>query len=69
MRYSFFSFESSEFIISSIDTVNNNLNGTFSGVARNSEGKLISITDGKLINIKLKPGLTNLSTELEKLWD
>jgi len=62
-----FSFENGEFVISSIDTVRNMLSGTFSGVARNSEGKSISITDGKLINVKLKPGVTNLSAELEKL--
>lgn len=62
-----YSFESGEFIISEIDTVKNVLNGSFSGIAKNADGKSVTIVDGKLINVKLKPGVTNLTAEAEKL--
>lgn len=61
-----YSFAGGEFNLTEVDTVNNILNGTFSGIVKNSEGKTIQISEGKLINVKIKPGVTNLSAEMEK---
>ncbi|MBS1622016.1 MAG: hypothetical protein JST10_00845 [Bacteroidetes bacterium] len=62
-----YSFTSGNFIITGVDTVKNVLNGTFSGVAKNSDGKIVTITDGQLINVSMKPGVNNLQAELDKL--
>ncbi|MFN2441024.1 MAG: hypothetical protein ABR503_17625, partial [Chitinophagaceae bacterium] len=47
-----------EFIISSIDTVNNILNATFLLTVKNVKDEVITITDGKIINGKINPGVT-----------
>jgi hypothetical protein len=47
-----------EFIISSIDTVNNILNATFSATVKNVKDEVINITEGKIINGKINPGVT-----------
>jgi hypothetical protein len=61
-----YSFVSGEFNLTEVDTVKNILNGTFSGVAKNIQGKTVTITDGQLINVKMKPGVSNLSEEADK---
>jgi hypothetical protein len=61
-------FESGEFDISNVDTEKNLINGTFSGIATSLNGKKVMITDGKLINVRMKPGLVNLDEEAEKAF-
>jgi len=52
-----YSFVSGSFIIIDVDTVNHVVNGTFSGTVKNSKGETLNITDGKIINGTLKPGI------------
>lgn len=47
-----------EFNITSIDTVNNILNATFSATVKNVKDEVINITEGKIINGKINPGAT-----------
>ncbi|MDZ4793617.1 MAG: hypothetical protein SGI83_04995 [Bacteroidota bacterium] len=49
-----YSFESGELIIESIDAGNKTLNASFHAVAKNTKGETVTITDGKVINGKLK---------------
>jgi hypothetical protein len=56
-----YSFISGEFNLTVVDTVKNIINGTFFGVAKNDEGKTVTITDGKLVNVKLSPGINNMA--------
>ena len=60
-----FHFKGAEFNITEVDTVKGIVNGTFSGPATNSKGESVNITEGKIINAKLKPGVTNISKGLE----
>lgn len=53
-----FSFEEGTFIINSIDTTAGKVNAEFSGVVKNSEGETMTITEGKITNGELKPGVT-----------
>ncbi|GEM_PF-1082742 len=62
-----YSFTSGSFIITEVDTIRGVISGTFSGTAKNSEDKIIEITDGQLKNVKLKSGVTNLTAELDKI--
>lgn len=62
-----YSFVSGEFNITELDTIKNILNGTFNGVAKNINDKTVSITEGQLINVKIKPGVTNLSEEIDAI--
>ncbi len=55
-----YNFKDGELSISSIDTIKNILNATFSGTVRNEKDEAISITEGKVINGKILPGTTNL---------
>jgi Family of unknown function (DUF6252) len=48
------------FVITDVDTVKHILNGTFSVTAKNTKGETVSITDGKIINGALKPGIISL---------
>ena len=48
------------FVITDVDTVHHIVNGTFSVTARNTKGETINITDGKMINGALKPGIISL---------
>jgi hypothetical protein len=59
-------FESGEFNITGVDTDKNILNGTFSGTAVSIDGQKVEITDGKLVNVKIKPGVVNLDEETKK---
>jgi hypothetical protein len=36
------------------------LNGTFSGTVKNAKGETLNITDGKIVNGALKPGIISL---------
>jgi hypothetical protein len=47
-------FESGAFVISSIDTARNILNATFSGKVKNEKGEEAGITEGKIVNGKIK---------------
>ena len=51
-------FINGSFVITELDTVQNVLNGTFSGTAKNSKGEIVNITEGKIIRGALKPGIT-----------
>ena len=53
-RYTFFE---GEFDITEVDTIKQIVNGTFKGKVTNSQGKSFEITDGKIINGELKPGI------------
>jgi len=55
-----YSFKEGEFAITQIDTVKGIVNGTFKGVVSNLQGKSFEITDGKIINCELKPGIQKL---------
>ena len=48
------------FIITDVDTVHHIVNGTFSVTAKNTKGESVNITDGKIINGALKPGIISL---------
>ena len=61
-----FSFVSGEFNITEVDTAKGIVNGTFSITAKDINGKTISISEGKLTNVKLKPGVTNISKGFEE---
>ena len=50
-------FESGEFVITSIDTVNGFLDAEFSGIVKNSTGESVTITEGKVKRGKLKTGI------------
>jgi hypothetical protein len=52
-----FNFKSGSIVISSIDTVKGVLNASFEGVAINTNGQQFTITEGKIINGTLKPGI------------
>src|SRR6266498_3252604 len=55
-----YSFVSGSFIITDVDTVRNIVNGTFSGTVKNTKGETLDITEGKIINGALKPGIISL---------
>jgi len=59
-------FASGEFNIAEVDTVNNVLSGTFFGTVKNSEGQTLTITEGKIINGKLTPGIVNLGKAMDE---
>jgi hypothetical protein len=54
-----YSFESGTIVISSIDTVKGLLNGHFEGMVANAKGDKFVITEGKIQNGLLKPGITH----------
>jgi hypothetical protein len=56
-----YSFTEGEFVIVSIDTTAGLLNANFHGTATNAKGESIKITDGKVIDGKLKAGVTKLN--------
>jgi hypothetical protein len=60
-----FSIVTGEFNITEVDTTKGTVNGTFSVTAKDINGKTVSISDGKMINVKLKPGITNISKGFE----
>jgi hypothetical protein len=53
-----YSFETGTFTITEVDTLKNRVNGSFSGIVRNLKGESFNITDGKIINGRLTPGVT-----------
>lgn len=55
-----YSFVGGSFVITDVDTVKHIVNGTFSVTAKNTKGETLNITDGKIINGALKPGIINL---------
>lgn len=55
-----YSFKEGEFVITQLDTVKGIVNGTFKGVVSDLQGKSLEITDGKIINCELKPGIQKL---------
>jgi hypothetical protein len=55
-----YSFVGGSFVITDVDTVHQVVNGTFSVTAKNSKGETVNITDGKIINGALKPGIISL---------
>ena len=50
-----YAFISGAFQLTEVDTVQNIVNGSFSGKAKDIRGNVIEITEGKIINCKLKP--------------
>ena len=56
-----FSFQDGDFTIVSIDTTAGLLNATFHGTAKNMKGETVTITDGKVINGKLKSTVGKMS--------
>ena len=55
-----YSFVSGSFIITEVDTAYHLVKGTFSGTVRNSKGETLNITDGKIVDGALKPGIISL---------
>jgi hypothetical protein len=54
-----FSFTKGAFNIIKIDTVNGILNGSFWGTVKNLKGETLELTEGKIINGSLQPGIMN----------
>lgn len=52
-----YSFTEGEIVITSMDTVAGSINASFSGTAKKGE-ELIRITEGKIVNGQLRPGIT-----------
>lgn len=59
-------FESGEFNITEVDTVNNVLSGTFFGTVKSMQGTTLTISDGKIVNAKLTPGIVNLGKAMDE---
>jgi hypothetical protein len=55
-----YSFQDGEFVIVSIDTTAGLLNATFHGTVKNTKGESLQVTDGKVINGRLKAGISRL---------
>ena len=55
-----YSIVSGSFVITDVDTVQHIVNGTFSVTAKNTKGETVNITNGKIINGALKPGIISL---------
>jgi hypothetical protein len=55
-----YSFVGGSFVITDVDTVHHILNGTFSGTVKNTKGETLNITDGKIVNGALRPGIISL---------
>ena len=55
-----YSFKEGEFNITEIDTAKGIVNGTFKGIVSDLQGKSFEITNGKIINGELKPGIQKL---------
>jgi len=51
-------FEDGELVISAIDTTANLLNATFTGTVSDGKGSSFILTDGKIINGTMRPGIT-----------
>jgi len=62
-----YQFTTGEFHIIVVDTVKGIISGTFSGTVKDRNGKELVISDGKLTNVKLKKGVSNLDSELDKI--
>ena len=62
-----YQFTKGEFHIIVLDTLKGILSGTFSGIVKNVNGKELTISDGKLTNVKLKAGVANLDKEMNKI--
>lgn len=60
-----YTFTSGEFAVTKVDTVANILEGTFSGTARNADGKTVSITDGRITAGALAPGIVDVEAMLK----
>jgi hypothetical protein len=52
-----YTFEEGTFVITSIDTTAGMVNAEFSGVLKNSRGETLNISDGKVNQGQLKPGV------------
>lgn len=55
-----YSIVSGSFVLTAVDTLHHIVNGTFSFAAKNTKGETVNITDGKIINGALKPGIISL---------
>jgi hypothetical protein len=55
-----YSIVSGSFVLTDVDTLHHIVNGTFSVTAKNAKGEILNITDGKIINGALKPGVISL---------
>jgi hypothetical protein len=64
-----FSFTNGKFDITEVDTLKGIVNGSFSGTAKDANDKTVTISDGKLINVKLKKGITNISKGFDEFKD
>jgi hypothetical protein len=53
-----YSFTKAMFTITTLDTLTGLVNGSFSGTVRNLAGQTLEITEGRIINASLKPGVT-----------
>jgi len=64
-----FIFTNAEFDITEVDTLKGIVNGSFSGTAKDANDKTVTISDGKLIGVKLKKGITNITKGFDKIKD
>ncbi len=52
-----YSFTEGTVELQSVDTVSNIVTATFSGLAKNSKGEVVKITEGKISQAKMSPGI------------
>ena len=52
-----YSFISGAFVITEVDTVHNRINGNFAGKVKDIKGEVLEITEGKIVNVELRPGV------------
>ncbi len=52
-----YSFTEGSVELRSVDTVSNIVTAVFSGIAKNSKGEIVKITDGKLMQAMMSPGI------------
>ena len=62
-----YQFTNGEFHIIVVDTLKGIISGTFSGTVKDINGKELTISDGKLTNLKLRAGIVNLDKERDKI--
>lgn len=62
-----FSFINGEFDITEVDTLKGIVNGSFFGTAKDAKDKTVTISDGKLIDVNLKKGITNITKGLDEI--
>jgi hypothetical protein len=54
-----YNFEDGEFVIEKIDTVNNIIDGSFSGTVKNNKGESLTVVEGKVVRGRIRAGVVH----------